>query len=201
MAKLSFDNDVDVEKILKLSETVAAAFVRITGRADLKDDATNDAVLALIEIDFDETNAGARSYLKKRALGQLIRDYQNKTGQRLKNKPHFVEYIETATRIEDRYEPADDETTEKNAINDALKEFTTRDRAFLSEWLTGKKQIKIAADLGLTRGRISQIITRFKHKARFFKEYGGGVVDVDPYKEPMTEKEKAKYPLFVKPYN
>lgn len=201
MAKLSFNNDVDVEKILKLSATIAAAFVRITGRRDLKDDATNDAALALISIEFDETNAGARSYLKKRALGQLIRDYQNKTGQRLKNKPHFVEYTETATRAPETSDDDGDADDDKIAIENALRQFPQRDRAFLAAWVAGKKQIKIAADLGLTRGRISQIITRFKHKARFFKEYGGGVVDVDPYKEPMTEKEKSKYPLFVKPCN
>ena len=195
MAKLTFENDLDT--ILDLSKKIAVSFCRVTGRRDLRGDAENDAVLALLSVEYDPSNVGARSYLKTRALGQLIRDYQNKTGQRLKNKPQFCEYIETAARVEDRHEPTDDDATEKDALEKALQEFTTRDRAFLSDWIAGKKQIKIAADLGLTRGRISQIITRFKRKARFLKEFGGVVVVVDPARITLTDKERAAFPLFA----
>ena len=197
MARLTFEDKKDLATILELSKKIAAAFVRITGRRDLGGDAENDAVIALLSIEYDATNAGAKSYLKKRALGQLIRDYQNKTGQRLKNKPRFVEYVETATRatVEDDGARAD-EINDKTAIDKALRTFPQRDRAFLSEWITGKKQIKIAADLGLTRGRISQIISQFKSRARFFRQYDDAVVIVNPLAETLTAKERAALPLF-----
>ena len=196
MARLTFEDKKDLATILELSKKIAAAFVRITGRRDLGGDAENDAVIALLSIEYDASNAGAKSYLKKRALGQLIRDYQNKTGQRLKNKPRFVEYVETATRATDDEIARADETNDKTAIDKALQTFPQRDRAFLSEWITGKKQIKIAADLGLTRGRISQIISQFKVRARFFRQYDDAVVIVNPLAETLTAKERAALPLF-----
>lgn len=199
MARLTFADDLDT--LTALSKSVAAAFVRISGRADLRDDAVNDALVALLSIDYDATNAGARSYLKKRALGALIRDYQRKTGRRLKNAPKFIEYTDAATVAPPSFDDDDngvDHTgdDDKTAVEIALQCFSGRELEIIKEWLSGKKQIKIASDRNLTRGRISQIIAQFKHKARFIRQYGRRAVVVNPKLEPTTAKERAAMPLF-----
>lgn len=196
MSKLTFDDDL--QTILDLSESISAAFVHITHRRDLKEDARGDAILALVNLEFNANNGGWRSYLKTRALGLLIRDYQNKTGQRLKRKPRFTEYLEAApnsddTKNDDCY--SDDVDSCKTAINNALRHFPKRSRDVLTAWIAGKKQTEIAQELGVTRGRVSQIVSSFKTSACIYRETGAAVAVVDP-RTFSDDKTRERYPLF-----
>lgn len=196
MSKLTFENDL--QTILDLSESISAAFVHITRRRDLKEDAKGDAILALINLEFNANNGGWRSYLKTRALGLLIRDYQNKTGQRLKRKPRFTEYLETASNSDDTKNDdcySDDVDSCKTAINNALRHFPKKSRDVLSAWIAGKKQTEIAKELGLTRGRVSQIVSSFKTSARIYHDTGTAVAVVDP-RTFSDDKTRERYPLF-----
>lgn len=196
MSKLTFDDDL--QTILDLSKSISTAFVHITRRGDLREDARGDAILALIGLEYNENNGGWRSYLKTRALGLLIRDYQNKTGQRLKRKPRFVEYLESATKAGDTDDDgalSDDSENCKTAINNALRHFPKRSREVLTAWLAGKKQTEIAQELGVTRGRVSQIVSCFKTSARIYRETGAAVEVVDP-RTFADERTRDKYPLF-----
>ena len=197
MARLTFERDLDL--ILSLASSIADAFARISGRYDLREDAASDAVVALLGIDFDPDRDGWRSYLKTRAVGLLLRDLQTKTGRRLKVPPAFVPFMESTAPIEEEPdEDAEEEgaTSDDDAIRRAIERFAERDRALVRDWIAGKKQIEIARELRLSRGRISQILTLFKNFARFYRRHGGGVAIIDTRDERPTEKEKKRCPLF-----
>lgn len=189
---LTFERDLDL--ILSLASSIGDAFARVSGRYDLREDAASDAVLALIAVEFDPDREGWKQYLKTRVLGKLLRDLQTRTGRRLKVPPAFVQYVE-GVASEDPPEE-EDETSDEDAIRKALEQFAERDRALIQDYVEGKKQIEIARELRLSRGRISQILTKFKSLARFFREFGGGVAIVETKNERPSEKEKTNCPLF-----
>ena len=196
--RLTFERDLDL--ILSLASTIADAFAKISGRYDLREDAASDAVVALLEVEFDPNRDGWKSYLKTRVVGKLLRDLQQKTGRRLKVPPQFVSFVDVADPNdgpeEEPEEEPNEETSDDDAIARAISQFAERDRALIRDWIEGKKQIEIARELRLSRGRISQILTLFKKFARFYRKHGRGVAIVETKDERPTEKEKERCPLF-----
>lgn len=192
MARLTFEKNLDL--ILSLASTIAYAFAKISGRYDLREDAASDAVLALIDVDFDPGRDGWKQYLKTRVLGRLLRDFQTRTGRRLKVPPEFVQYVDELQAVEE--DPPEDRTKDEEAIAKAIELFAERDRELIYEYCDGKKQKDIAEARRLSRGRISQILTKFKRLARFFRQYGGGVAIIETNAERPTKKEEEECPLF-----
>lgn len=194
MARLTFDN---LETLQKLASKCAYNFCKTTRRNDLRDDSENDAIILLLETDFDETNEGWKSYLITRVTGALIRNYQNATGGRLKNRP-VVSPLSFDVAKESEEEQTDDSAERKvDAMKRALYLLSTKDKKVINAVLKGEKQKKIAARLKLSRGRISQIVKNYKLKVLQCVFWGQGVVIVDFDKEPCPKELEEKCPLFI----
>lgn len=188
--KLTFESDSEL--IIRLAQKCAKAFCRQVNNASLFDDAQNDAILLLLEYEFDTFYSPEQinAYLKKRVVGKLIRNYQTVTGSRRKHKRERVDEAD----VEDTSRKVDSST------NDIIRRALVRSSAFkqlvISDYLEGWKQKDIAKKYGLSRGRISQIIGTFKRCARFIDEYGCTVAIVNTLEMTPSEKERAKFPLF-----
>lgn len=190
--RLTFEHDLEI--MLKLAASIADSVARASGRFDLREDAESDALVELLEIEFDPENPGWQAYLKKRVGGVLFRRLQNESGSRLKEPPKFVSIVEDVAAPEPEEEEPE-AMSAADAVNKALGLFSSRDQTLLLDWQAGIKQTELAKKLRLSNGRISQIVSAFKALARFYRDHGGGVVIVDTKKEEVTEEEKKKWPL------
>ena len=195
MSRLTFDHDL--ETLQKLAAKCAYNFCKTTRRNDLRDDAENDAIITLLETDFDETNDGWKSYLVTRVTGALIRQYQNATGGRLKNRPVVAPLSFDVAKEQDEELVDDANERKSDAMKRALFLLSAKDKKVINALLKGEKQKKIAARLKLSRGRISQIVKNYKVKVLQCVFYGQGVVIVDFDKEPCPKELEERCPLFI----
>lgn len=193
--RLTFDSHL--ETLQKIAAKCAYNFCKTTRRNDLRDDAENDAIIALLETDFDETNEGWKSYLVTRVTGALIRNYQNATGGRLKNRPVVAPLSFDVAKEQEEPPPDNAQERKEEAMKRALYLLSAKDKKVINAVLKGEKQKKIAARLKLSRGRISQIVKNYKLKVLQCVFFGQGVVIVDFDKEPCPKELETKCPLFI----
>lgn len=176
---LTFERDLDL--ILSLASSIGDAFARASGRFDLREDAESDALVELLDIEFDPEDPGWQAYLKKRVGGVLFRRLQNESGSRLKEPPKFVSIVEDVAAPEPEEEEPE-AMSAADAVKKALGLFSLRDQTLLLAWQTGIKQTELAKELRLSNSRISQIVSAFKAFAKCYREHGG-VVIVDTKKK------------------
>lgn len=188
--RLTFERDLDL--IRSLASAIADAFVKISHRRDWRDDAESDAILKLVETEFDESKPGWKSYVKERVLFKLIRNLQTQTGRRLKKPPEFTSLEFDLAEPE----PTDcDRTEERAAIARALERFDGQDRLILNDFVGGKTPADIASAHNVSVAQVSKILAKFKSFARFYRNNSGVAIVETRYKTP-SEKEKKKCPLF-----
>lgn len=194
--RLTFNNDLDL--LQRLARICALNFAKTINRNDLRDDAENDALILLLEIDFDAENEGWKSYLVKRVTGALIRRYQNETGGRLKNRPVVSALsFDVAKEQEEEEPPPEVDAARGAAMRRAIALLSLKDQDVIKALIKGEKQKKIAAELHLSRGRISQIVKNYKVKVLQSIFYGQGVILIDLSKEPCPKELEQACPLFI----
>lgn len=193
--RLTFENDLEL--LQKLAAKCAFNFCKTTRRNDLRDDAESDALLLLIETDFDEKNEGFKSYLITRVTGALIRRYQNATGGRLKNRPVVSPLSFDVAKEQEEQPQEQDENKRKKAMERALKLLSYKDRGVIEGLIKGRKQKDLAVDYKLSRGRISQIVKAYKTRVLQSYYYNQGVIIVDFRREPIPKELEEKCPLFT----
>lgn len=156
---------------------IAGVAARITtrGAPGNYEDSKQDALLWLLEGRFSydptKTKQEIRAYLITRIVGQLVRNWQNEHGTRLKNAPSFVSVSSLQLVYEDEPFYISEEREKNNRkqwaiIEEVLNALNPLKRSIIEKYLSGISNKDIARQQGLTRGRISQIVGEFKEKCR-----------------------------------
>lgn len=148
---------------------VAASVLREVGLQEEKGDVVQDAIVSLIESPPQEE---IRDWLPF-----LIRVVKNKAYDRIRaaGVRHFgrsfdIETDDYSDDVDSSFEDAEDHIDAERVgaeLWDALAKLDTRERHTVREVVqNGKTQAVVAAELGITRGRVSQILNQSLSKLK-----------------------------------
>lgn len=164
------------------------------------DDASQESALFLWQ-HRDKWSTKTKAQLRKRTIGQLIRNYQNEKKLRTKSPLVFVSREDFDVKSESTSE-ADQEKdrAEKLAIIErALRQPDAEIVAYktaIREVLAGtEKKATIAARHGISPGRLSQVFSHFTIVCKRLA-LGESSELIDTSKEDPTSEELASMPLF-----
>ena len=195
-------NDAD---LLPFAASCARSYCRRFNCWPQLEDATQEVALFLLSRR-DKWNA-PRAALRRRAVGVLIRAYQDERRLRTKSPLVILPSAELEKVDNRRPEKEVDERIDSGVAGDPRLEIIQRAlrqpdvapyAGVIREILDGTRPRKeIAAAAGISQGRLSQVFSTFKRICRQFElRNGSAAVLVDTLKEDPTPEERAQNPLF-----
>ncbi len=175
---------LEEKDVFQFAERVAKSYCARVNNYRNIDDAVSEACVFLLE-HRDQWNRPPQ-WLYRRAVGQLIRNFQNEHGLRRKNRAFYTENYDLQTHAETVEVDAPKRTDARiRIIERALKQPDFVEYAeVVRDIVAGMARTDIALKHNITQGRISQIFNRFKTVCQ----------RLDEEREP-THEDKTKYPL------
>lgn len=174
--KLTFD---DLERLTRLAKRI--------GKRLRDEDAASDAILELLDVEFDETRSerAIDAYLTQTVVGRLIRRKQNERGARLKTPPVFMPLFDD--EIEGTESEEDNRWARLERVVDSL---VGTDWRIAKTLLEVKTQKGTARALGITRGRVAQVVAKIRRRVALDMAFEKAEEERD-----APDELRKKYPL------
>lgn len=176
---------IEEKDVLPFAKAVARSYCSLSGSWNNYDDAVGESCVFLLE--HREFWIRPTTWLKRRVIGQLIRNYQNERGLRRKHKT-TTNHVDESLIAPQKDKTDSNKVDERNRIIDrALQQpDVAQDSAIIRDILGGVSREEVAKKYKITQGRVSQLFHQFRIACLR--------LDVDTIRRPTTE-EKERYPL------
>ena len=198
------ERPLEEEKIFEFAASCARAYCKKYRAWGQYDDAVQEVAVFLLEN--RSLWSKPRAVLRQRAVGVLVRNYQNERRLRTKTPLRLITGTEFEKVDERRPEKEVDERLDSGVSTDPRLEIIERalrrpdvapNADVIRMILSGRPRKEISAVFKLSQGRLSQIFDSFKRVCRQIElRNGSASVLVDTKKEDPTPEERAENPLF-----